>query len=1111
MRFSNSHGAKKLGKAGQSRWLVRRPVVRGVVMNPVDHPHGGGEGRSKSSGSYGQTSRTPCVSSQRCTIATRICNSQLSFGNSRCDSCVYLYRPLAHLAECDYYAKVGSWDDSIYDISCFNFDLGEALECSIGVVLARWSQVTLPSFVMVELDESNRVVGVVELVWAPSRYGHCNIFGHLENDCSKRKISTMVATCHVVDPMTTLGEDDSSCNVDNMDVAAKGKQVAESVEGVTTCPVVDLMETLGEASLSCVGCVVSGSGGVLDGDGGLVHSPNQFSLLSDALGVVVSHRKTRAAADGGCNDPVKLRRVLGLVRKLKASNGRIWILSRDYWKMEKVCNSGDIIRVRSIVGVHPWVFMGDFNIIRYLRESSDYDGSQGVTDVMLDFFACLEEIDVLDHSYKFPFATVEFIVPHCLDHRPSYILIQALVGRPPRPFKFFHFWPNNPEFFRVVEDYWKLNAELKRLKVPLKALNRENYSELSKRIDGVRMELEEVQKLVLSFPFVENKSRVQFIKEDGQNSGAFFRQVTARQNVNTIQVFTDSQGNMLDSFKQNSGELIKHFSDALGVADVNVGHVSDDLLKEILDMELLGEMRDSLIAHVSSNEIKGYVLCYEWEQGPDPDGYPSSFFQASWRIVGEDFVSAVMGFSRRFNSWVWACIVHSKFFIDLNGGLVGFFSGAKDVRQGDRLSPYIFFLVMNVLLRILNLTDEYGLLEFHPRCKRIGLTHLCSVDDLLVFTKGHAEVVLVVKSIMNVFYTMSELQMNISKSELFCAGVGVSDVQRLIELTGFWIGALSFRYMEVAWMGNIKRGGSRKWFDVRGPRCFGSKSSGGHFISLDSRSSPVKFNLKFYVCLIGSNTVCWLDMVGLEINNRLPGHVTRGVNGIALQVKFVVCSRLKGRVRVASSSSRLASLRRKSASNCFENYQHTVQFLGGGGGKEEDKLINNEGGNKVMVVVGSSLEARGALDWAMGIVLRHSRLSRFHSSSSCNQSQKNRKRNARINELLHTMKNICQTKMPGVEVEVAKVEGKEKGPAIVEAAKQRKVSVLVLGQRKRSLIWRLIRRRWGVKRGGSNGVVDYCIENDSSWCMTVAVRRKSNQLGGYLITPKLHKNFRLLA
>jgi len=34
------------GKAGRSRWLGKRPHVRGVAMNPVDHPHGGGEGRT---------------------------------------------------------------------------------------------------------------------------------------------------------------------------------------------------------------------------------------------------------------------------------------------------------------------------------------------------------------------------------------------------------------------------------------------------------------------------------------------------------------------------------------------------------------------------------------------------------------------------------------------------------------------------------------------------------------------------------------------------------------------------------------------------------------------------------------------------------------------------------------------------------------------------------------------------------------------------------------------------------------------------------------------------------------------------------------------------------
>jgi len=38
---------KKLNKAGNNRWKGKRPTVRGVAMNPVDHPHGGGEGRSK--------------------------------------------------------------------------------------------------------------------------------------------------------------------------------------------------------------------------------------------------------------------------------------------------------------------------------------------------------------------------------------------------------------------------------------------------------------------------------------------------------------------------------------------------------------------------------------------------------------------------------------------------------------------------------------------------------------------------------------------------------------------------------------------------------------------------------------------------------------------------------------------------------------------------------------------------------------------------------------------------------------------------------------------------------------------------------------------------------
>jgi large subunit ribosomal protein L2 len=44
------HNKQSLGKAGRKRWLGVRPTVRGVAMNPVDHPNGGGQGKSKGGG-----------------------------------------------------------------------------------------------------------------------------------------------------------------------------------------------------------------------------------------------------------------------------------------------------------------------------------------------------------------------------------------------------------------------------------------------------------------------------------------------------------------------------------------------------------------------------------------------------------------------------------------------------------------------------------------------------------------------------------------------------------------------------------------------------------------------------------------------------------------------------------------------------------------------------------------------------------------------------------------------------------------------------------------------------------------------------------------------------
>ena len=75
------HSNIRVGKAGRKRWMGVRPTVRGTVMNPVDHPHGGGEGKNKSAGRHpvtpwgvptkGHRTRNPKKASGRLIIRRR--------------------------------------------------------------------------------------------------------------------------------------------------------------------------------------------------------------------------------------------------------------------------------------------------------------------------------------------------------------------------------------------------------------------------------------------------------------------------------------------------------------------------------------------------------------------------------------------------------------------------------------------------------------------------------------------------------------------------------------------------------------------------------------------------------------------------------------------------------------------------------------------------------------------------------------------------------------------------------------------------------------------------------------------------------------------------------
>ncbi|XP_039070448.1 uncharacterized protein LOC120217415 [Hibiscus syriacus] len=104
---------------------------------------------------------------------------------------------------------------------------------------------------------------------------------------------------------------------------------------------------------------------------------------------------------------------------------------------------------------------------------------------------------------------------------------------------------------------------------------------------------------------------------------------------------------------------------------------------------------------------------------------------------------------------------------------------------------------MNVLSRILNLDAARGMFGYHPKCKKIGLTHLMFADDLLIFCKGNVESVVGVPTVLDKFYEMSGLKLNAAKCEFYDVGISINILETISKTTGFKQRILPARYLGV--------------------------------------------------------------------------------------------------------------------------------------------------------------------------------------------------------------------------------------------------------------------------------------------------------------------------
>ncbi|XP_039039007.1 uncharacterized protein LOC120176710 [Hibiscus syriacus] len=398
------------------------------------------------------------------------------------------------------------------------------------------------------------------------------------------------------------------------------------------------------------------------------------------------------------------------------------------------------------------------------------------------------------HAPRIPKSHVEFLAPGISDH----CLAIAWLSKESNPMQ-------------------QLFFKLKRLKTSLKALNHNHYNNIFACVKQKKLELEEQHIRSLNFVdsfqkvlqlqnelylleeaknmFLRQKAKIQWLNDGDKCTKLFHFVVSTKTNRDTIRVLIDGQRKRLESYEDMAVEVLRFYTNLIGTKNSEVKSCDPDTLKELLQYSLPLGSSNELVNKVTRDEIKDAIFSQGNDKAPGPDGYTLYFFKKTWPIIGDDVVAAITHLFRKsymqcssFNvtcitlvpkipnpsKWVEACFTTARYSISFNGSLVGFFKGARGLKQGDPISLLLFVLSMNVLSSILNKAAIRGIFGFHTRY--LGLTRQGEI---------------------------SGLKLNAHKCESFTVGISPRKIEEIKWITCFNHGCLPVRYLGVPLVSRI--------------------------------------------------------------------------------------------------------------------------------------------------------------------------------------------------------------------------------------------------------------------------------------------------------------------
>ncbi|KAK9705447.1 hypothetical protein RND81_07G057900, partial [Saponaria officinalis] len=379
-------------------------------------------------------------------------------------------------------------------------------------------------------------------------------------------------------------------------------------------------------------------------------------------------------------------------------NGRIWVI----WNPITVTVL-PIEMAAQFVHSRDWLVLGDFNVVRSTEErvSSHLPLFSDIMDFNQCVLSCgLEDIQgtgceftwsnrqdgdrvwcKLDRAMvtpsllqTFPSASVNFLPPGISDHSPVMVTLLG-TQRFRKRFSFLNCWTKDPSYMDNLQRVWNsptsgstmfsFFSKLRRVRLMLMTLHRSNYTNIRRRVEQARDNLEscqlQLEKSPLNADLIDEErsylanylklrraelsiltQKAKFDTTLYNDSGTkfFHARINERLQAHLIGEIMDHHGQIRQGTEGVAAGFIEYYKHLLGtslpVTELDVACVTGERVHQ--------QQWETLLAPVLDTDIRKVVQSIDPLRSPGPDGFSAGFFTHSWSVIGDDLCKCVQEF-----------------------------------------------------------------------------------------------------------------------------------------------------------------------------------------------------------------------------------------------------------------------------------------------------------------------------------------------------------------------------------------------------------------------------------------------------------------------------------